>query len=49
MSNTVKLSHPNRKGQTKIFKKADVEAAKANGWIELDKPNSKSKKPKGAK
>ena len=42
MANTVKLTHPNRKGQFKIYKKADVEAAKANGWIEWDKPKPKT-------
>ena len=50
MSNTVKLTHPNRKGKVKFFKKADVEEAKANGWVEWDKPKSKSEtKPKAKK
>jgi len=34
----------------KQFRDSDVEAAKANGWEELDKPKAnKAKKSKGAK
>ena len=44
------MESPNRKGKIKIFKEADVEAAKAMGWTELNKPKAnKAKKSKGAK
>ena len=45
----VKMENPNRKGKIKVFKDADVESAKANGWEELDKPKPKAKKAKGGK
>jgi len=46
----VKMESPNRKGQIKIFKDADVESAKANGWTEVGKPKTKkSKKTWGGK
>ena len=46
----VKMKSPNRKGAWKEFKDADVESAKANGWVEVDKPKVKtSKKSKGGK
>ena len=45
----VKMENPNRKGKIKIFRDADVESAKANGWEELDKPIPKAKKAKGGK
>ena len=40
------MKSPNRKGQIKWFQEADVEAAKANGWLEADKPKAKAKKVK---
>ena len=49
----VKMENPNRKGKIKVFKDADVESAKANGWTEIDKPkvkkDKKSKKTWGGK
>ena len=38
----VKMESSNRKGQWKEFKEADVESAKANGWVEADKPKAKT-------
>ena len=38
----VKMESPNRKGTWKEFKDADVESAKANGWVEVDKPKAKT-------
>ncbi len=40
----VKMESSNRKGQIKIFKDADVESAKANGWTEVGKPKAKKSK-----
>ena len=46
----VKMENPNRKGKIKIFRDADVESAKANGWEEFDKPKAKKdEKSKGDK
>ena len=46
----VKMENSNRKGTWKEFKEADVESAKANGWVEVDKPKATtSKKSKGGK
>ena len=46
----IKMKSPNRKGAWKEFKDADVESAKANGWVEVDKPKVKAPiKSKGAK
>ena len=46
----VKMENSNRKGTWKEFKESDVESAKANGWVEVDKPKAKtSKKSKGGK
>ena len=46
----VKMENPNRKGKIKIFRDADVESAKANGWEELNKPKvKKAQKAKGGK
>tara|TARA_Y100001937_G_scaffold126872_1_gene197317 strand:+ start:1763 stop:1918 length:156 start_codon:yes stop_codon:yes gene_type:complete len=43
----IKMKNPNRKGLFKFFKEESVEAAKANGWIEADKPKAvKKSKPK---
>ena len=43
----VKLKNPIRKNQFKIFKDADVEAAKKLGWTEVGKkPAKKTKKNK---
>ena len=42
----VKMISPNRKGLVKLFKECDVEAAKANGWVEKDKQKSKKKAKK---
>jgi hypothetical protein len=43
----VKMESPNRKGKIKIFKDADVEAAKKLGWTEVGKkPVKKTKKNK---
>ena len=40
-------TNPLRKGLFKFFKEEDVEAAKANGWVEADKPKAvKKSKPK---
>tara|TARA_Y100001963_G_scaffold135300_1_gene196749 strand:- start:46 stop:195 length:150 start_codon:yes stop_codon:yes gene_type:complete len=44
----VKMENPNRKGQVKIFKESDVEAAKKLGWTEFGKPK-KAKKAKKIK
>ena len=38
----IKMKSPNRKGAWKEFKEADVESAKANGWVEADKPKAKT-------
>ena len=40
----VKMENPNRKGKIKVFKDADVESAKANGWTEVGKPKTKKSK-----
>ena len=40
----IKMESPNRKGTWKEFKEADVEAAKANGWVEVGKPKTKKAK-----
>ena len=40
----VKMKSPNRKGQWKEFKEANVAAAKANGWTEVNKPKAKKAK-----
>ena len=46
----VKMENTNRKGNWKEFKDADVESAKANGWVEVDKPKAKiPTKSKGKK
>lgn len=46
----VKMEHPNRKGQAKMFSEADVDSAKAMGWVEFGKPKvKKTKKVKGGK
>tara|TARA_R100001126_G_C4713637_1_gene95896 strand:- start:27 stop:164 length:138 start_codon:yes stop_codon:yes gene_type:complete len=43
----VKMESPNRKGKIKIFKDANVEAAKKLGWTEVGKkPAKKTKKNK---
>ena len=45
----VKMEHPNRKGQVKLYNDADLESAKAMGWTEVGKPKPKAKKSKGGK
>lgn len=40
------MESPNRKGQFKMFKPDDVQAAKSNGWVEADKPKAKPKAKK---
>lgn len=46
----IKMQHKNRPGQFKRFEESNVEAAKANGWEEFDKPKAKAKaKPKKTK
>ena len=46
----VKMENSNRKGTWKEFKDTDVKSAKANGWVEVDKPKAKTPtKPKGKK
>ena len=37
------MESSNRKGQFKMFKPEDVQAAKSNGWVEIGKPKSKPK------
>ena len=44
------ITKPNGTVLIKEFNDADIEAAKANGWEEVDKPKPKtSKKSKGGK
>jgi hypothetical protein len=45
----MKLVSPNRKGQWKEFKEADIKAAKANGWKEKDVKPKKVSKSKESK
>ena len=42
----IKLKSKNRPNTWKRFAEADVEAAKANGWEEFDKPKAKPKSKK---